>query len=111
MSASSFVYILTNKNHTVLYTGVTRNIARRVAEHKGRVNNGFSERYVVNKRGYYEVYPTLMEGVSREKQLKKWRREWKEKLITERNPQWKDISSDVGVDEEWVQAVKKSYNE
>jgi putative endonuclease len=81
-----------------------------VAEHKGRVNNGFSKRYGVDKLVYYEDYPTLMEGVSREKQLKKWRREWKEKLITEHNPQWKDISSDVGVDDAWVQAVKKRYN-
>ena len=50
-----------------------------------------------------------MEGVSREKQLKNWKREWKNELIMEDNPSWKDISSDVGVDDEWGQAVKKSY--
>ena len=109
MSKSSFVYFLTNKNNTVLYTGVTRNLALRVAEHKAKVRKGFSKRYGIDKLVYYEVYPTIMQGVSREKQLKNWKREWKNELIMEDNPSWKDISSDVGVDDEWVQAVKKSY--
>ena len=86
MSLQGIVYILTNKNNTTLYTGVTRNLRRRVAEHKLHINKGFSDRYNLEKLVYYEVYDYLVDGIHREKQLKKWRREWKEKLISDFNP-------------------------
>jgi len=106
MHSSSFVYFLTNKNNTVLYIGVTRNLPFRIAEHKARINKGFTKKYGVEKLVYYEVYPTIMEGVSREKQLKKWKRKWKIDLIESENSKWKDISHEVGVDEDLIQSVK-----
>lgn len=109
MTLQGIVYILTNKNNTTLYTGVTRNLIRRMAEHKLHINNGFSERYNTEKLVYYEVYDLLVDGIHREKQLKKWRREWKEKLISEFNPTWEDLSGSIGLDEEYMQSVKDAY--
>lgn len=103
------VYILTNKNNTTLYTGVTRDLRRRVAEHKLHINKGFSYKYNTDKLVYYEVHDRLDVGIHREKQLKKWRREWKENLINESNPEWKDLAGDIGVDAEYLQSVKEAY--
>ena len=104
------VYILTNKNNTTLYTGVTRDLRRRVAEHKLHINKGFSYQYNTDKLVYYEVHDRLDLGIHREKQLKKWRRELKEKLINESNPEWKDLSEDIGVNTEPLQSVKEAYD-
>ena len=110
METQGIVYILTNKNNTTLYTGVTRDLQRRVAEHKLHLNKGFSDRYNTEKLIYYEVYDRLDAGVHREKQLKKWHREWKEKLINDFNPRWKDLAEDIGVDVEYLRAVKDAYD-
>ena len=59
---------------------------------------------------YYEVYDRLDLGIHREKQLKRWRREWKEKLINDFNPEWKDLAEDIGVDAEYIQSVKDAYD-
>ena len=104
------VYILTNKNNTTLYTGVTRDLRRQVAEHKLHINKGFSYQYNTGKLVYYGVHDRLDLGIHREKQLKKWRRELKEKLINESNPEWKDLSEDIGVDAEYLQSVKEAYD-
>ena len=109
MPLQGIVYILTNKNNTTLYTGVTRNLRRRVAEHKLHINKGFSDRYNTEKLVYYEVYDLLVDGIHREKQLKKWHREWKEKLISEFNPTWEDLSDSIGLNEEYIQSVKEEY--
>ena len=109
MPLQGIVYILTNKNNTTLYTGVTRNLKRRMAEHKLHINKGFSDRYNTEKLVYYEVYDLLVDGIHREKQLKKWHREWKEKLISEFNPTWEDLSDSIGLTEEYIQSVKESY--
>ena len=103
------VYILTNKNKTTLYTGVTRNLQRRIAEHKLHINKGFSDRYNTENLVYYEIYDRLDVAIHREKQLKKWHRKWKEALINEFNPEWKDLSDDIGVDKEYIQSVKEAY--
>ena len=58
---------------------------------------------------YYEVYDLLTDGIRREKQLKKWRREWKEKLISEFNPTWEDLSDSIGLNEDYMQSVKDAY--
>ena len=110
MGPQGIVYILTNKNNTTLYTGVTRDLQRRVAEHKLHLNKGFSNKYNTNKLVYYEVFDRLDEGIHREKQLKKWHREWKEKLINDFNPGWKDLAEDIGVNAEYIQAVKDAYD-
>ena len=109
MPLQGIVYILTNKNNTTLYTGVTRNLKRRMAEHKLHINKGFSDRYNTEKLVYYEVYDLLVDGIHREKQLKKWHREWKEKLISEFNPTWEDLSDSIGLTEEYIQSVKEEY--
>ena len=103
------VYILTNKFNNVLYTGVTRNLQRRLAEHKLHINRGFSSKYNTEKLVYYEWYEKLDMAIGREKQLKKWHRDWKEKLINDFNPEWKDLAEDIGVNEEYIQAVKDAY--
>ena len=111
MGPQGIVYILTNKYNTTLYTGVTRNLQRRIAEHKLHLNHGFSDRYMTEKLVYYEVYDRLDVGIHREKQLKKWRREWKEDLINGFNSEWKDLAEAIGVDADYIQAVKDAYEE
>ena len=109
MPPQGIVYILTNKNKTTLYTGVTKNLQRRIAEYKLHINEGFSDRYNLELLVYYEVYDRLDIAIHREKQLKKWHREWKEALINDFNPEWKDLADDIGVDDEMIQSVKETY--
>ena len=103
------IYILTNKYNNVLYIGVTRNLQRRLAEHKLHLNQGFSAKYNTEKLVYYELYDRLDVAIRREKQLKNWKREWKDKLINDFNPEWKDLAEDIGCDAEFIQAVKDAY--
>lgn len=103
-----FFYMLTNKYNNVLYIGVTRNLQRRLAEHKLHINKGFSYKYKTEKLVYYEIYDRLDVAIQREKQLKRWKREWKDKLINDFNPEWKDLSEDIGLDAEYIQAVKNA---
>ena len=109
MELEGFVYILTNKYNNVLYTAVTRNLQRRLAEHKLHINEGFSAKYNTQKLVYYEWFDRFEAAIYREKQLKKWRRDWKEKAINDFNPEWKDLAEDIGVDAEYIQAVKDMY--
>ena len=87
-----YVYIMTNFTNTTLYIGVTNNLARRIYEHKQKLNNGFTKRYNVNKLVYYEHTESEEAAIIREKYLKKCYRKTKEKLITEFNPLWEDLS-------------------
>ena len=87
-----YVYITTNKNNTVLYTGVTNNLERRMHEHKTKANRGFTSKYNVYKLVYFEHFTDINQAIAREKQLKKWRRQWKEALINANNPNWNDLS-------------------
>ena len=109
MGLQGIVYILTNTRHTTLYTGVTRNLQRRIAEHKLHINHGFSARYNTDNLVYYEVFDRLDEAIHREKQLKKYHRDWKEQLINTFNPTWKDLADDIGVNADYIQAVKEAY--
>lgn len=87
-----FVYIMTNRNNTVLYTGVTNDLSRRVWEHKHKVNIGsFSAKYNVNKLIYCEDYLSINDAISREKQIKGWLRRRKIALIKSVNPKFKEI--------------------
>ena len=87
-----WVYILTNWSKTVLYIGVTDNLARRLAEHRGKVVDGFTKKYHVDRLVYYEQTNDVNAAIAREKQLKAWRREKKNALIESVNPQWRDLS-------------------
>lgn len=90
------VYILTNKNHTVLYIGVTSNLPGRMYQHQNEVAEGFSSRYKLRKLVYYETCGNASDAIAREKQLKKWNRAWKERLIAAENPSWRDLSEEWG---------------
>ncbi|VAX21377.1 Excinuclease ABC, C subunit-like [hydrothermal vent metagenome] len=87
-----YVYIMTNKNDTVLYTGVTNNLERRVYEHKNKLSEGFTEKYNVTKLVYYESTKNALSAIGREKQIKGWVRKKKVSLIEEVNPDWEDLS-------------------
>lgn len=91
MEDSYFVYILTNKNHTVLYTGVTSDLFVRVQEHRLNVYPGFTSRYNVNKLVYFEQYGDIYDAINREKQIKGGSRQKKLDLINSMNPQWLDL--------------------
>lgn len=87
-----FVYIITNKNNTTLYVGVTSNLASRIQQHKEKFyKNSFSARYNLNKLVYYETFQYIGKAIIREKQLKAGNRERKIKLIESINPKWKDL--------------------
>lgn len=85
------VYLLASGQHGTLYLGVTRELARRVHEHKSKALPGFSRKYGVDRLVWYEEYPTAQEAIDREKAIKKWRRDWKLRLIEESNPLWSDL--------------------
>ena len=91
-----FVYILTNKRHGTLYTGVTSNLLQRVYEHNHGVVEGFSKKYGLHHLVYYEVHADVHEAICREKRIKRWRRPWKINLIEENNPQWMELASSLG---------------
>ena len=89
------VYILTNKKHSVLYTGVANNLTKRIYGHKNKVIKGFSEKYNVNKLVYYEVFDSIETAIMREKQIKAGRRKKKLELINEFNKQWNDLYEEI----------------
>lgn len=91
MNYMYFVYILTNTYHTVLYIGVTNNLKIRVYEHREKIVEGFSDTYELWKLVYFEVHTDVNLALIREKRLKKWKREWKENLINQKNPEWNDL--------------------
>ena len=89
---SYYVYILTNKNHTVLYTGVTSDLVRRVYEHKSHADpKSFTAKYKTDRLVYFEETCDVQAAIEREKQIKGWSRNRKTDLIFERNPHWEDL--------------------
>ncbi len=91
MKSESFIYIIANKNNTVLYTGVTSNLISRIYQHKEGLCKGFSKKYNLNKLVYYELYNDINLAIEREKQIKAGSRSKKEKLINKINHEWKDL--------------------
>ena len=87
-----YVYILTNNKKTVLYTGVTNNLERRIYEHKHKLIKGFTEKYNVDRLVYFETTSDVQSAITREKQIKNLLRSKKEELINSVNPQWQDLS-------------------
>jgi putative endonuclease len=85
------VYLLASRRHGTLYLGVTNYLVRRVQEHKSRDIPGFSARYGVDRLVWFETHDDPTEAISREKELKKWRRDWKIRLIEDQNPDWRDL--------------------
>ena len=92
-SGSFWVYIVTNKGNTVLYTGVTNDIHRRLFEHRlGSSRASFAWRYQCWKLVYLEAFRSIEDAIKKEKRIKNWEREWKDQLIEQSNPEWRDLS-------------------
>ncbi len=88
---SSYVYILASKRNGTLYVGVTNNLKKRIIEHKESFIPGFTQKYQIHTLVYFEEYSDIRDTIAREKQLKKWNRNWKLQLIEKMNPKWKDL--------------------
>src|ERR1700694_4142140 len=86
-----YVYILASQKYGTLYTGITSHLIKRIWEHKNGLADGFTKKYKVHKLVYYESHHDVLEAILREKRIKKWRREWKIKLIEASNHQWIDL--------------------
>ncbi|GJL84890.1 MAG: excinuclease ABC subunit C [Micavibrio sp.] len=91
----SYVYIITNKQNGTLYTGVTSDLKKRIWEHKEGVVEGFSKKYGLKILVWYEVHDDINEAIKREKQIKKWERKWKLRIIEEMNTGWADLYNDL----------------
>ena len=88
--AEYFVYILASGRHGTLYTGVTNDLSRRLAEHRAGTAGAFTKKYRVHRLVHAEVFETAYQAIAREKQLNKWNRDWKIRLIEESNLDWRD---------------------
>ncbi|MCW3102542.1 MAG: Excinuclease subunit domain protein [Bacteroidetes bacterium] len=90
----AYVYILSNKNRTVLYIGVTNDLERRINEHRQGTGSAFTKRYNVHELVYYEIHSNIEQAIAREKQLKEWKRNWKLELIKTLNAEMLDLATD-----------------
>ena len=87
-----YLYILSNKKNGTLYVGVTNNLERRMFEHKHKLVEGFTKKYGLHRLIYFEVFSYVNDAIKREKNIKKWKRQWKINLIEEENPDWEDLA-------------------
>lgn len=95
MDKQFYVYILASKRNGTLYTGMSSNLTQRVWQHKNNSVEGFTDKYNVKKLVYYEVYENAESAITRERQIKKWRRKWKLRLIEEQNPNWEELCNSI----------------
>jgi len=89
------VYILSNKRNGTLYTGVTSDLIKRIWQHRNSLVDGFSKKYSTHLLVYYESHDEMVSAITREKQIKAWKREWKIRLIEEFNPYWRDLYPEI----------------
>lgn len=90
-----FVYIISNESNRVLYIGVTSDLVRRIYEHKNKLFDGFSSKYNLNKLVYFETTDCIASAIEREKQLKNWKRSYKDNLIQKNNPLYNDLYNSI----------------
>ncbi len=95
MEKQFYVYILAKARNSTFYVGMTSELARRISEHKNEIAEGFTKKYGVKMLVYYEVHQNAESAIIREKQLKKWNRPWKMRLIETMNSDWKDLYEDI----------------
>jgi putative endonuclease len=95
INKSYYIYILSSSKRGTLYIGVTNNLIRRITEHKKEINNGFTSKYHIKDLVYFEQTDNIESALQREKQIKKWNRQWKIELIEANNPKWNDLFSDL----------------
>jgi putative endonuclease len=91
MAKQSYVYILASSKHGTIYIGVTADLIKRVYEHKNDLIDGFTKTHQVHRLVYYEIAEDIKEAIHRETCLKRWKRDWKIRLIEENNPDWSDL--------------------
>jgi len=89
------VYILASKRNGTLYTGVTSDLRKRVFEHRSDTIEGFTKKYAVHDLVYFELHENMPAAITREKQIKKWNRVWKLRMIEQQNPNWEDLWSQI----------------
>ncbi len=90
-----YVYLLASKRNGTLYIGVTNDLVRRVYEHKNDIVEGFTKKYGIHLLVYYEQYDNVESAIQRERQMKKWNRQWKIRRIERQNPDWRDLYDDI----------------
>ena len=95
MAKQPAVYILASKKNGTTYIGVTSDLVRRVWEHKQNLVEGFTKAYDVHTLVYFELHDEMTQAIQREKQLKKWNRSWKLRMIELKNPDWRDLWPDI----------------
>ena len=95
MEKQPAVYLLASRRNGTLYIGVTSNLVKRIWEHQNNVVEGFTKNYGVHTLVYYEQHVTMEAAIAREKQLKKWNRAWKLRLVEDRNPDWRDLWPEI----------------
>lgn len=95
MSKPGYVYIMASERNGTLYIGVTSDLAKRVWQHREGLGNGFTTRYGAKMLAYYEAFDDIEAAISREKAMKKWRRQWKLRAIERLNPDWRDLFPDI----------------
>ncbi len=98
METKGYIYFMTNTANTVLYIGVTSSLKRRIAEHASGSGSAFTHKYNCTKCVYYEVFPDIEQAIAREKQLKHFKRDWKNDLVNSINPAWRDLAQDIVLD-------------
>ncbi|MBD8875956.1 GIY-YIG nuclease family protein [Roseibium polysiphoniae] len=91
----AWVYIMASKPYETLYTGVTTDLARRIYEHRDGLIKGFSETYGCKTLVWYQEFTDIADAIVKEKQIKRWRRQWKFELIEKPNPDWRDLYPDL----------------
>ncbi|MEL7272636.1 MAG: GIY-YIG nuclease family protein [Pseudomonadota bacterium] len=92
-----FTYLLASGHYGTLYVGMTNDLARRVQEHKEGKGGSFTRRYGINQLMWFEQHGDVEVAIAREKAIKKWRRQWKVRLIETDNPRWMDLSGEIGL--------------
>jgi putative endonuclease len=90
-----YVYIVCSKRNGTVYTGVTSNLIKRVYEHRNNLADGFTKKYGIHQLVWYEMHKRAETAIPREKQIKKWNRQWKLDLIEKNNPEWKDLYDEL----------------
>ena len=102
MEKRGYIYFLTNQNNNVLYTGVTNSLKRRIQEHRDGQGSTFTNKYNCKKLVYFEVFSSIEEAIIREKQIKHFKREWKNELVGKINPNWNDLTGQIIIDPEMI---------
>jgi putative endonuclease len=90
-----YVYILASRKDGAIYVGMTNDLVRRIYEHRTKAVRGFTSKYNITRLVWFEIYDDPLSAISREKELKKWKRSWKIKLIEARNPEWQDLYESI----------------